>query len=140
MLCKCRNGLTMLILKTVVITAAVLLFGCIQESSPPAGQAGKSQLPGSTPTDKALPEANLLTEGATLFAKLCTSCHGTAGNGRGSRGGPSLQRSELSYGRNPAAITQSIRDGRPGGMPSFGHVFTPRQLEALTTYILSLKK
>ena len=140
MLCRCRKGVTVLILKTAVITAAVLLSGCIQESSPPAGQTGKSQLPAGTPTDKALPESNLLIEGATLFAKFCTSCHGTAGNGRGNQRGPSLQRSELTYGRTVAAITQSIRDGRPGGMPSFGHVFTPRQLEALSAYVLSLKK
>ena len=85
MLCKCRKGLRVLMLKTAVIAAAVLLSGCIQESSPPAGQAGKSQLPGGMPTDKTQPESSLLTEGATLFAKLCTSCHGTAGNGRGVR-------------------------------------------------------
>ena len=137
---RCRNRLPVLVFKTAVITAAALLSGCIQESSPPAGQTGKSQLPAGMPTDKALPEANLLTEGAALFAKLCTSCHGTAGNGRGNQRGPSLQRPELTYGRTVAAITQSIRDGRPGGMPSFGHVFTPRQLEALSAYVLSLKK
>jgi cytochrome c oxidase cbb3-type subunit 3 len=128
------------ICKTAVIVAAVLLSGCIQESSQPGGQAGTGQPSAVKPADKALPEGNLLAEGAALFAKLCTSCHGTAGNGRGNMGGPSLQRPEFSYGRNPAAITQSIRDGRPGGMPSFSHVFTPRQLDALTTYILSLRK
>jgi len=140
MLQRCRNRLMVRTCKTAVIFAAVLLSGCIQESSQPGGQPGKGQPSDVKPTDKALPEGNLLAEGATLFAKFCTSCHGTGGNGRGSKSGPSLQRPELSYGRDPAAITQSIRDGRPGGMPSFGHVFTPRQLEALTTYILSLKK
>jgi cytochrome c oxidase cbb3-type subunit 3 len=128
------------ICKTAVIFAAVLLYGCIQESSQPHGQPGKGQPSDVKPTDKALPEGNLLAEGASLFAKLCISCHGAGGSGRGSKSGPSLQRSELSYGSTPAAITQSIRDGRPGGMPAFGHVFTPRQLDALTTYILSLKK
>lgn len=120
-----------------VILAAALLSGCIQESSQTAGPAGKSQQPNA---GKAVPEMNLLAEGATLFAKLCSSCHGTAGNGGGSKSGPSLQRPEFSYDRTAAAITQSIRDGRPGGMPAFGHVFTPQQLEALTMYILSLKK
>ena len=123
-----------------VILAAALLSGCIQESSPTAGPAGKSQQTDVKAVGKTEPEANLPAEGAALFAKLCSSCHGTAGNGRGSRSGPSLQRPEFSYGRTPAAITQSIRDGRPGGMPAFGHVFTPRQFEALTMYILSLKK
>ena len=123
-----------------VFLAAALLSGCIQESSTTAGQAGRSQQPDVKEAGKTEPEVNLLADGAALFAKLCSSCHGTAGNGRGSRSGPSLQRPEFSYGRTSAAITQSIRDGRPGGMPAFGHVFTPPQLEALTTYILSLKK
>lgn len=135
-----RNRLMLPSFKIAVISVIALLFGCIQENSPTAGQAGKSQLPDVKATEKAGPNGNLLAEGAGLFAKLCTSCHGTAGNGRGSMSGPSLQRPELTYGRNSAAITQSIRDGRSGGMPAFGHVFTPRELEALTTYILSLKK
>lgn len=124
----------------VAISASALLSGCIQESSQTAGQAGKSQQPDVTAVGKTVPEKNLPADGAALFAKLCSSCHGTAGNGRGSRGGPSLQTPEFSYGKTPAAITQSIRDGRPGGMPAFGHVFTTQQLEALTLYILSLKK
>ena len=125
---------------TAFIFAAALLYGCIQESSPPGGQAVKSQPSAARPADKAAPESGLLVEGAALFSKLCTSCHGTGGNGLGSSRGPSLQRPELTYGRTPSSVTQSIRDGRPGGMPSFGHVFSPRQLEALSAYVLSLKK
>ena len=140
MIHRCRNRQMLPGFMMAVILAAALLSGCIQESSPTAGQAGKSQQPDVKAVGKTVPEVNLLADGAALFAKLCSSCHGTAGNGRGSRSGPSLQRPEFSYGRTPAAITQSIRDGRPGGMPAFGHVFTPRQLEALTMYILSLKK
>jgi cytochrome c oxidase cbb3-type subunit 3 len=132
--------MTVMICRTVLLAAAVALSGCIQENSQPGGQAGKSQLPDAKKTEKTEAEGNLLAEGAALFAKLCTSCHGTGGNGRGSKSGPSLQLPELTYGRTSAAITQSIRDGRPAGMPAFGHVFTPRQLEALSTYILNLKK
>jgi len=135
-----RNRLLVLSVKPALTLAAAVLFGCIQESSPPAGKSGPSQLPDSRQTDKPLPEGSLLAEGAALFSKLCAACHGSGGNGRGSRNGPSLQRPELIYGRTPEAIQQSIRDGRPGGMPSFGHVFSPRQLEALSTYVLSLKK
>ena len=140
MIHRCRNRLMLPGFMMAVILAAALLSGCIQESSPTAGQAGRSQQPDVKAVGKTAPEVNLLADGAALFAKLCSSCHGTAGNGRGSRKGPSLQRPEFSYGRTPAAITQSIRDGRPGGMPSFGHVFSPRQLEALSMYVLSLKK
>lgn len=135
-----RSILLQLFCKATLLSTAFSLTGCIQESSQPNSNSVKKQLPDNKTTDKALPERSLMAEGADLFTKFCTSCHGTAGNGRGSRSGPSLQRPELSYGRTPAAITQSIRDGRPGGMPAFGHVFTPRQLEALSTYVLSLKK
>jgi cytochrome c oxidase cbb3-type subunit 3 len=137
---RIRSILLALFCLTALISAFFSLFGCIQEASQPASNAAKGKLPDGKTTDKAQPEGNLLAEGADLFTKFCISCHGTAGNGRGSRSGPSLQRPELTYGRTPAAITQSIREGRPGGMPAFGHVFTPRQLEALSTYILSLKK
>jgi len=140
MIQRCSNRQMLTGFMPAVILAAALLSGCIPESSPTAGKAGKSQQTDVKTVGKTLPEVNLLAEGAALFAKLCSSCHGTAGNGRGSRGGPSLQRAEFSYTRTPEAITQSIRDGRPGGMPAFGHVFTPQQLEAMTMYILSLKK
>lgn len=140
MVLGCRNRLMMLLRMTVAFSAALVLSGCIQENSQQGNQAGKGQLPDVAATDKAPTEDSVLAEGARLFAELCVSCHGAAGNGRGSRGGPSLQRPEFTYGRTSAAITQSIRDGRPGGMPAFGHVFTPRQLEALSRYIQSLKK
>lgn len=140
MAARYQKRVEMLLRTTIVVAAGAVLSGCIQESGQPGTQTGNRQPPAGSAPAAALPEAGLLTEGATLFAQLCDSCHGTAGNGRGSRSGPSLQRPELTYGRTAAAITQSIRDGRPGGMPAFGHVFTPRQLEALSTYILSLKK
>lgn len=140
MVARLRDRLMVLLCKTALMVAAFSFSGCIQESSQPGSHTGNSQQSGVKTTEKTLPEGNLLAEGAGLFAKLCTSCHGTAGNGSGSKSGPSLQRPELTYGRTPAAIIQSIRDGRPGGMPAFGHVFTPRQLEALSSYIQSLKK
>lgn len=136
----CRNNPIVKIITTVLAGSAFCLSGCAQESSPPAGQSGKSQLSEVKPADKSVPEGNLLAEGAALFKDLCTSCHGSRGNGRGRNPGPSLQRPELTYGRTPEAITQSIREGRPGGMPSFSHVVSPRQLEALSAYVMSLKK
>lgn len=135
-----ENRLMTFLRTTAVIAALAVLPGCNKENGQTDSQTGKSQPADGRTAEKTLPEDSLLTEGAKLFAQFCVSCHGSAGNGRGSRNGPSLQRPELTYGRNVAAITQSIRNGRPGGMPAFGHVFTPRQLEALSTYLLSLKK
>lgn len=112
---------------TGLMLLCCLLAACSVESPAP----GKTVAP--APADP------LLAEGAGLFKQFCSQCHGPQGNGKGSRGGPSLQAAALKYGRTPAGISGSIRDGRPGGMPSFSHVVTPRQLEALTAYVLSLK-
>jgi cytochrome c oxidase cbb3-type subunit 3 len=66
-------------------------------------------------------------------------CHGNEGNGFGSRRGPSLKRQEYKYGRTREAVMESIRHGRPKGMPAYGKLFTEEQLEALTSYVLTLK-
>lgn len=113
-----------------------LLLGCDQDSR----RNGTQQPPPpATATPANSTDLELFREGAVLFSDLCTSCHGSGGSGRGSRRGPSLQRSELTYGNSREDIIESIRNGRPGGMPSYGHVFDDRQLEALSRYIISLK-
>jgi len=125
----------------IIIAAFILLAagvtGCIQESAPPAAQGRKSKTPESGGITT---ETTRRAEGEALFRQMCAPCHGTGGNGRGSRSGPSLQRPELTHGNSREAIMQSIRDGRPGGMPSFGHALTPAQLESLATYVQGLKK
>lgn len=124
----------------IIIAAYILaagVTGCIQESAPPAASGEKSTVPESGGTAA---DTTRRAEGEALFRQMCVSCHGTAGNGRGSRSGPSLQRPELTHGSSREAIMQSIRGGRPGGMPSFGHALTPAQLESLATYVQGLKK
>ena len=123
------------------ITVGVIeVTGCSKESTPPTSQSGTSQAPAAGTAGTVSPETILIAEGEAIFKEMCKSCHGSRGNGRGSRSGPSLQRPELTYGRTSEAITRSIRDGRPGGMPSFSHVFSPKQLEAISSYVMSLKK
>ena len=84
-------------------------------------------------------DQGLLATGYSLFHKACHTCHGNEGNGSGSRKGPSLRRSEYTYGRSREAVMESIRNGRPKGMPAVGHLYSQRDLEALTSYVLSLK-
>lgn len=130
-------------MRWMVTTLAMLLLagsGCSQEP-----HSAQSQQPKPTPTASAQAPVDSdklerRRQGAELFSRACTSCHGRAGNGRGSRKGPSLQRPELTYGNTQEAIIESIRDGRPGGMPAYGQVFDQSQLEALSLYILSLKQ
>jgi len=142
---RMNTSLIRLITMQSLIAAAIIpvgfgVTGCSKESAPPALQPVPAQSSSAGTTGTASHEAKLFAEGEAIFNKMCKSCHGSRGNGRGSRSGPSLQRPELTYGRTPEAITQSIRDGRPGGMPSFSHVFSPRQLEALSAYVMTLKK
>ncbi len=134
-----------LILMQSMIAAAIIaggigMTGCSKESAPPVSQPGAAQAPSAGTAGTASPEANLIAEGEALYKQMCKSCHGSRGNGLGSSRGPSLQRTEFIYGRTREAITQSISGGRPGGMPSFSHVFSPKQLEAVSSYVLSLKK
>ncbi len=62
-----------------------------------------------------------------LYRQDCSSCHGANGEG-GS--GPSLQASTMS----DAALLAITRDGSPG-MPAFGPILTPEQLDGLVEYI-----
>jgi cytochrome c oxidase cbb3-type subunit 3 len=125
------------LLAAVIIAGGIGMTGCSIESAPPVAQSGTAQAPTA---GTASPEARLLVEGDEIFKQMCKSCHGSHGNGLGNSRGPSLQRTEFTYSRTREAIVQSIRDGRPGGMPSFSHVFSPRQLEAISSYVMSLKK
>jgi len=129
------NGRTLLTMISPSLLLGLLL-GCDQDFSRNGTQ---SLPPPATATPANSTDLELFREGAVLFSDLCTSCHGSGGNGRGSRRGPSLQRSELTYGNSREDIIESIRNGRLGGMPSYGHVFDDRQLEALSRYIISLK-
>ena len=119
-----------------VIALCVAIAGCSGGDSP---SASKPVAPQASPPAGAS-EAKLLTEGEALFNEMCKSCHGRRGSGDGTYSGPSLQRAQFSFGRTPEEVSQSIRGGRPGGMPSFGHVFTTAQLQAVVAYVLSLKK
>ena len=114
----------------------LVLFGCSGDSEP-AG--GKSQQTAGPVARHGSAEQKELAAGYALFSKTCRVCHGNEGNGRGSRKGPSLQRSEYTYGRTREAVLESIRNGRPNGMPAYGKVFSQEQLDNLASYVLTLK-
>lgn len=121
---------------SVVVFAVVLLVGCTGRNEPTGGKPGQ----GAQPAAKGAKGGKQASAGGyELFHRTCDVCHGREGNGRGSRSGPSLQRPEYAYGRTREAVMESIRNGRPNGMPAFGHVFSKEELEALTSYVLTLK-
>ncbi len=67
-----------------------------------------------------------------LYDKNCASCHGAEGGGGI---GPSLKDKKYKYGRSLDAITESIANGRPGGMPAFGNQFSQKQIESLAAFV-----
>jgi PQQ-dependent dehydrogenase (methanol/ethanol family) len=57
-------------------------------------------------------DASAVVAGRDLFAQVCQSCHGTAG--QGSDRGPALATTSLSHGNADADLFRSIRSGVPG--------------------------
>jgi cytochrome c oxidase cbb3-type subunit 3 len=83
--------------------------------------------------------------GRTLFlTRNCVGCHGGLAGGAM---GPSLRDTVWKYGGTDQGISASIRDGRPGGMPAWGHAssvgqentLSAQQIQQLVTYIHSMR-
>jgi cytochrome c oxidase cbb3-type subunit 3 len=74
--------------------------------------------------------------GAQLFvAYNCIDCHGADGSGAM---GPSLADGRWHFGGGPAEVFESIYQGRPDGMPSWGGRIADDQIWMLVTYVRSL--
>jgi cytochrome c oxidase cbb3-type subunit 3 len=77
-----------------------------------------------------------IAEGKRLFVSMnCAGCHGydAAGNM-----GPNLTDKAWRYGGTPSAIYQSIFQGRPQGMPSWGRALPAQDIWKLVSFIGSL--
>ncbi len=76
--------------------------------------------------------AYAISQGQQLFDKYnCSGCHFHGGGGIG----PALMDEEWIYGSTPADIYQSIAQGRPNGMPSWGGHIPDYQIWQLVTYV-----
>ena len=64
----------------------------------------------------------------------CNGCHSMGGGGIG----PALMDSQWKYGGDPASIFQSIMQGRPEGMPSFGGHIPEDQVWQIVAYVRSM--
>lgn len=100
-----------------------------------AGAPARTVAALSTPNpDHANPQA--IEQGKQLYIQMnCAGCH--AYNGKGNMG-PDLTDTEWRYGGLPVQIYQSIFDGRPQGMPSWGAALPPAEIWKLVAYIQSL--
>ena len=74
--------------------------------------------------------------GKQLFvAYNCIDCHGADGAGAM---GPSFQDGRWHFGGTAGAVFESIYQGRPDGMPSWGGRISNDQIWMLTSYVRSL--
>jgi cytochrome c oxidase cbb3-type subunit 3 len=74
-------------------------------------------------------------EGKRLFDFYnCSGCHSHGGGGMG----PALMDDKWIYGSRPANIFETIVEGRPNGMPSFGNKIPDAQVWELVAYIQSM--
>jgi mono/diheme cytochrome c family protein len=80
--------------------------------------------------------AQALATGKQLFvAYNCIDCHGADGAGAM---GPSFQDGRWHFGGTAGAVFESIYQGRPDGMPSWGGRISNAQIWMLTSYVRSL--
>lgn len=76
-----------------------------------------------------------ISEGKRLFDWYnCSGCHSHGGGGMG----PPLMDDEWIYGSQPKNIYDTIVEGRPNGMPSFGGHLPNDQIWQLVAYVRSL--
>ena len=76
-----------------------------------------------------------VSQGKKWFAAFnCNGCHANGGGGSG----PPLMDDRWSYGGKIENIVQSIREGRPNGMPSWRGKITDEQIWELAAYVLSM--
>ncbi|ALC17078.1 monoheme cytochrome c [Desulfuromonas soudanensis] len=127
-----------LIVWGVIFCAYYLLSGWSSSGEFEEKMAAHQQQAGSAPVAAAAPATALeeAENGKELFASHCAMCHGAEGEGGI---GPDLTSGSFKYGRDAADIAESIRNGRPRGMPAFGSQFKAAEIDSLTDFVLSLK-
>jgi cytochrome c oxidase cbb3-type subunit 3 len=150
--------------QSLYVPAAVLVLGAIAfrlgnatqgpaQATPPRSQIGTQPTyfvehpdniqPGlpmqgrfATLTNPFEGNAQRVAEGAKLFiAYNCMDCHGADGSGAM---GPSLQDNRWHFGGTAGDVFQSIYEGRPDGMPSWGGRIGDDQIWRLVAYVRTL--
>ncbi len=75
-------------------------------------------------------------QGQVIFESICYTCHGI--NGQGTDRAPALNSKELLAKFDDNWFRQTVAEGRPAkGMPTWGKVLAPQQIEDVVAYIRS---
>lgn len=82
-------------------------------------------------------EEEVVARGRATFAQMCASCHGPDGGGVI---GPNLTDDAWLHGGTGLAIHQTVVEGvLAKGMPAWGTMLAPEQVEAVVAYVLTLR-
>lgn len=124
-----------------LMTAGVVVAACKGKEQAPGGAAPTAGADTGTVSNVALKhyEGNpdSARAGRGYFIKYnCYGCHGGLAGGAM---GPSLRDTIWKYGGSDSAITMSIMQGRPLGMPTWKGVIPPEQVRLIVDYIKSLR-
>ncbi len=136
----------------LALTAA-LLAGCargsVAQAEPPADQGtnrgvidtalvpgiGRKAVTIDPRADRYYDNADAVGTGKRLFqAYNCNGCHSNGGGGMG----PNLMDNQWIYGGRLDQIHQTLVEGRPNGMPSWGGKIPDEQLWEIAAYVRSM--
>ncbi len=84
-------------------------------------------------------DAQLKDAGKARFA-ACAACHGMDGKGNQMIGAPNLTDTEWLYGGTEPAVTETLKYGRAGVMPSFKNTLGEKKIHLVATYVYSLSQ
>jgi cytochrome c oxidase cbb3-type subunit 3 len=140
-------------MRWLLVTCVLALAACQREDRDyrpdPIGTETREEIaqtvlsPGDSPPDEHLSglgarylgNAYHVSQGKKWFAAFnCNGCHSNGGGGSG----PPLMDNKWIYGGKIENIVQSIREGRPNGMPSWRGKITDEQIWELGAYVLSM--
>jgi cytochrome c oxidase cbb3-type subunit 3 len=117
--------------RVAVAALMIAVAGCEREkrefkASPPSSAAAAKHYERN---------AYAVAEGERLYQWMnCVGCHAHGGGGIG----PALSDDQWIYGVSLAQIHDTIRDGRPNGMPSWRGRLTDDQIWQIAAYVRSM--
>jgi cytochrome c oxidase cbb3-type subunit 3 len=86
-------------------------------------------------------EAAAVERGTAVFAKAgCWDCHGADGRGDSAVGAPNLRDGITLYGASPAALKQTVEQGRRGVSPAFADKLSAVEIRAVAVFAASLSR
>jgi cytochrome c oxidase cbb3-type subunit 3 len=135
------------------LSAVILLTGCGMGHHEPPGPSSPNVVDGAVVTSALAPgldhslstvdpraapyygNAAAVNDGKRLFGQYnCSGCHSNGGGGMA----PDLMDDEWIYGGRLEQIHQTIVEGRPNGMPSWGGKIPDDQVWELAAYVRSM--